>query len=213
MKTIALFGITGRTGKPLQSLLLNKGYHIKALVRTPENFTAKHPSLSLIQGNILNAEDVERTVEGADVVISVIGHVSGDAQSTNVQTTGTLNILSAMGKHGIKRLLSLTGGAVPYKQHDKPKFPDKAIAFIMNLVAKDVLADGIAHAELIQKSNTEWTIIRGPRLLEKPPEGSYRVGWVGVNASTSITYGDLAQFIADEVEQGKHIHSMPFVSH
>ncbi|TAE22379.1 MAG: NAD-dependent epimerase/dehydratase family protein [Candidatus Kapaibacterium sp.] len=211
MKTIALFGITGRTGKPLQTLLLAKGYSIKALARTPKNVGLAHPALTLVQGNILNANDVEQTITGADAVISVIGQVRGDSQTTQVQTLGTQNILAAMEKHGVKRLLSLTGGAVPYHK-DQPKLPDKAIRCIMNLIVKETLADAIAHAELIQKSNTDWTVIRGPRLLEKPPEGAYRVGWVGVNASTAITYGDLAQFIMDEFEQGQYLHSMPFVS-
>lgn len=212
MKTIALFGASGRTGKPLLTLLLSKGYSVKALVRNPAGINSAHPNLHLIQGNILNLSNVEATIEGANSVISVIGHVKGDAQSRTVQTEGTANILAAMNTYGVKRLLSLTGGAVPF-QKDQPKFADKAITVIMNLVAKETLADAIAHAELIRKSTTDWTIIRGPRLLEKPPVGSYRVGFVGVNASTAITYGDLAQFIVDELEQAKHIHSMPFVSH
>jgi putative NADH-flavin reductase len=212
MKTIALFGASGRTGKPLIALLLSKGYTVKALVRNPQSITTKHTQLQLMKGNILNASDVETVVQGVDAVVSVIGHVKGDAQSPMVQTEGTAHILSAMQKHGVKRIISLTGGAVPYSK-DQPKFPDKAIKFIMNLVAKETLNDAIAHAEKIAKSGTAWTVVRGPRLLEKPPVGSYRVGFVGVNASTAITYGDLAQFIADELEQGKHIHSMPFVSH
>jgi putative NADH-flavin reductase len=212
MKTIALFGATGRTGKPLLSLLLNKGYTVKALIRKPAQMGVSHEQLSIVQGNILSASDVERAIENTDAVVSVIGHVRGDQQSPRVQTEGTKHILTAMQKYGVKRLISLTGGAVPYKD-DKPAFADKAIKLIMNLVAKDVLTDAIAHAALISKSNLDWTIVRGPRLLEKPPVGSYRVGFVGVNASTAITYGDLAQFIADELEQSKYVHSMPFVSH
>lgn len=212
MKTIALFGVSGRTGKPLLDILLKKGYSVQALVRNPKNFAIKHQSLTIHQGNILTPEDVERTIAGADAVISVIGHVRGDTQPKNIQTIGAKNIIAAMEKHGVKRLLSLTGGAVPYKD-DQPKFADKAIRFIMNIIAKDTLYDAIAHASVIAKSRTEWTIIRGPRLLEKPAQGSYRFGMVGVNGSTSITYPDLAQSIADELENGKYIHSMPFVSH
>jgi len=210
-KTIALFGLSGRTGKPLHTLLLNNGYAIKALVRTPNAITTTHDALTILQGNILRPDDVARTIEGTDAVVSVIGHVRGDQQSPRVQTEGTRHILAAMQQHGVQRLVSLTGGAVPYTQ-DQPKFADKLIRGIMNLVAKDALADAIAHAELIQRSATQWTIIRAPRLLEKPAEGAYRVGWVGVNASTSLTYGDLAAFIAKELEAGTYIHSMPFVS-
>jgi putative NADH-flavin reductase len=212
MNHIALFGITGRTGKPLAELLLKKGFTIKALARRPDKLTMKHENLTILQGNIQNPDDVRHTIEGTDAVISVIGHVPGDKQASDIQTIGTRNILNAMKSLGVKRLISLTGGAVPYKE-DKPKFADKAISTIMNLVAKDVVTDGIAHADLIQQSSTDWTIARGPRLLEEPPKGAYRVGWVGVNTSSSISYGDLAQFIVDELETGKHIHTMPFVSY
>jgi putative NADH-flavin reductase len=80
MKTIALFGVSGRTGKPLLDILLKKGYSVQALVRNPKNFAIKHQSLTIHQGNILTPEDVERTIAGADAVISVIGHVRGDTQ-------------------------------------------------------------------------------------------------------------------------------------
>lgn len=212
MKTIALFGITGRTGKPLYTLLLGKGYAVKALVRTPAKVQKQHAHLTLVEGNILSASDVDRTIEGADAVISVIGHVRGDKQALSIQTDGTRNILAAMQKHNVKRLISLTGGAVPYSK-DKPKIADKLFSAVMNLVAKDILSDAIAHADLIAKSGTEWTVVRGPRLLDKPPVGTYRVGWVGVNASTSITYSDLAQYLVDELETGKDIGTMPLISH
>jgi putative NADH-flavin reductase len=211
MKTIALFGITGRTGAPLAALLLEKGYAVRALARAPSSVRIANERLETVEGNVLNAVDVERVVAGADAVISVIGHIRGEKQSPKMQTEGARNILNAMSKHGVRRLISLTGGAVPFEK-DRPKFPDKLIKVVMNLVAKETLQDAIAHAELIRASDTDWTVVRGPRLVEAPPEGKYRVGWVGVNASTSIHYGDLAQFIADELEQNNHIRSMPFVS-
>ena len=34
VKTIAIFGVTGRTGKPVTELALQKGYAVRALVRT-----------------------------------------------------------------------------------------------------------------------------------------------------------------------------------
>ena len=98
MKTIALFGITGRTGRPLTTLLLSKGYAVKALVRTPAKVQTQHAHLTLVKGNILSASDVESTIEGAEAVISVIGHVRGEKQSLNIQTDGTRNILAAMQK-------------------------------------------------------------------------------------------------------------------
>jgi putative NADH-flavin reductase len=212
MKTIALFGLTGRTGKPLAELLLSQGYTIRALVRNPDAVKIKHPNLLLLQGNVLVKEDVERTIDGTEAFVSVLGHVRSDKQRNDMQTIATEHILAAMAKHGVKRIISLTGGAVSYKD-DKPKLVDKAFSFVMGLVAKNIVADAVAHASRIAASSTEWTIVRAPRILEAPPKGTYRVGLVGVNTSTTIAYGDLAAFIAKELTLPEHVHSMPFVSY
>ena len=42
--------------------------------------------------------------------------------------------------------------------------------------------------------------------------GTYRVGWVGVNASTKVSRADLADFIITQLDDEKYITQMPFVS-
>jgi putative NADH-flavin reductase len=210
MKTLALFGITGRTGLPLAEMLLGAGYRLKALARNPDKLTLKHPNLTVIRGDVLQYEDVRRTVEGTDAVISVIGPTKDSPPL--MQTDGTRNIVKAMEAGGIRRIISMTGGGVPAAP-DQPKMPDKLIRFIMKLVAKKVLEDGTRHAEVLQGTRLDWTVVRGPRLTNGPLTKKYRVGWVGVNASTSASRRDIADFITKELEAGKYIRQMPFISH
>jgi hypothetical protein len=54
--------------------------------------------------------------------------------------------------------------------------------------------------------------VRGPRLTNDAELGSYRVGWVGVNASTKISRKDLADFILKQVDDDIYNFQMPFVS-
>ncbi len=82
----------------------------------------------------------------------------------------------------------------------------------MKLVAKKVLEDGTHHAEVLQGTRLDWTVVRGPRLTNGPLTKKYRVGWVGVNASTSASRRDIADFITKELEEGKYIRQMPFIS-
>ena len=42
--------------------------------------------------------------------------------------------------------------------------------------------------------------------------GTYRVGWVGVNASTRIRRADLADFILTQVDDRQYLRQIPFVS-
>ena len=75
------------------------------------------------------------------------------------------------------------------------------------------LTDVAGHVEVLQASGLDWEIACGPRLNDQPHTGRYRVGWVGVNASTSIGRADLAKFILKQVNSDEFVGQMPFVSY
>jgi putative NADH-flavin reductase len=192
-------------------LALDKGYAVKALVRTPSKLTLSHPNLEVVQGDVLNGQDVLRTVRGCTMVVSLFGHVKGSPEW--LQTHGTQHIVEAMQQEKIDKIISLSGGGLPYPAQDKPKFADHLIRGIMKVVASKILNDAIAHHKVLEKSGTRWIIVRGPRLTNDKKIGKYRVGWVGVNASTKISRADLADFILTQVEDERFVHQMPFVSY
>ena len=206
---IALFGGSGKTGREFLALALQQGHRVQALVRQPDLFPEQHPNLTVIPGDVLNAQSVARVVAGADAVVSLFGHVKDSPP--RVQTEGTRHIVAAMRTHGVRRIISLSGGGLPFEK-DQPKLPDKLIRFIMKLFVPNVLQDAIEHAEVLKASGLDWTIVRGPRLTLQPATGKYRVGWVGVNASTSLGRADLADFLLKQVASPEFVGSMPFVS-
>ena len=210
MKKIALFGGSGQTGQEFLDQALKEGYTVKALVRTPSKIHQNSPNLEVVQGDVLNYGDVEKTVADTEIVVSLFGHVKGSPEW--LQTNGTENIIKAMKKHQVERIISLSGGGLPFEK-DEPKFPDKMIRFIMKVAVPKVLKDAERHAEVLEKSGLKWTIVRGPRLTNDPKKGEYRVGWVGVNASTKVGRADLADFILEEVEKEAYNEQMPFVSY
>lgn len=210
MKKISLFGGTGRTGRLFLSQALEKGYSVKALARDPEKINLRHPALEIVGGDVLNADAVAATVEGTDRVVSLFGHVKGSPDW--LQTEGTRNIVQAMKRLGVPAIVSLSGGGLPFPEKDRSKFADKLIRIVMKLAVPRVLNDAIRHHEVLAESGLEWVIVRGPRLTDAPRKGGYRVGWVGVNASTKISRADLADFILTQVEDETFIHQMPFVS-
>ena len=210
MKTIALFGGSGRTGQHFLQQALAQDYPIRALVRTPVKIKMEATSLRLVQGDVLNYADVLETLQGTDLVVSLFGHVKESPDW--LQTDGTRNIIRAMQKQGVERIISLSGGGLPYEQ-DQPKFADKAIRFVMKVALPNVLNDAIKHAEVLCKSDRTWMVVRGPRLTDKPRQGDYRVGWVGVNAGTKVGRADLADFILRLVEDTQYDGKMPFVSY
>jgi putative NADH-flavin reductase len=212
LKTIALFGGSGRTGK-LFIMQAAEKYRIRALVRNPQKLQLSHPNLELIQGDTLNATDVEKTIQGADGVVSLLGHVEGS--QADFQTRSITHAIGAMKKHGVKRLLSLTGGGVPDPVNDKPGLMDKAILFIMGRLTgramRNRLLDGIEHGRVIQASGLDWTIVRAPVLTLEPATHKTEVGHVGRVKGIKLTREDLAAFILKEIEEGSYIGKLPYI--
>lgn len=210
-KTIALFGATGGTGRQFLEQALAAGHSIRALARTPSKVVIDSSRLELIEGDVLVPADVDRTVAGCDLVVSLFGHVKDSPEW--LQTRGTENILAAMREHGVERIISLSGGGLPFPEKDEPKFLDKTIRFIMKLAVPKILDDAIRHAEVLRAGDRDWTIVRGPRLTDESLRGEYRVGWMGVNAGTQLGRADLAHFILGLVEEPRFSEQMPFVSY
>jgi len=213
--TIALFGATGRTGSHVLTQALEAGYSVRALARRPEAIDAAlvadaNARLVVIGGDVLDAAAVRETVRGTDCVVSVFGQVKGS--SPTLQTDGTQHIVDAMADEGIRRIISLSGGGLPAEQHDQPKAPDKIIRFLLGVMAPHVLADAKGHLEVLKRSGLDYTVVRGPRLTDAPATDSYRVGWVGVNASTQIARADLARFILTQLDDTTFVRELPFVS-
>jgi putative NADH-flavin reductase len=209
-KVIALFGATGQTGSQFLELALANGYEVRALVRDMSKVKSSNPKLTVLQGDILNEEDVNKTIEGSESVVSLFGHVKGSPEW--LQTHGTENIVSAMQTNKVDRIISLSGGGLPFLEKDQPKFADKMIRTIMKIAFPKVLNDAIKHHKVLEASKLKWVIVRAPRLTNDPRIGKYRVGWVGVNASTKISRADLADFILTQVEDESFNFQMPFVS-
>ena len=209
-KKIALFGASGQTGQHFLELALENNFEVKALARNPKSIKQVSPKLKVYSGDVLNIDDVTKVIEGTDIVVSLFGHVKGSPEW--LQTDGTKNIVQAMKENDVNRIISLSGGGLPFPEKDEPKFADKVIRTIMKLFVPKILNDAIKHHEVLEKSGLNWTIVRGPRLTNDEKIGNYRVGWVGVNASTKISRADLADFILTQVDDEKFNFQMPFVS-
>lgn len=207
---LAIFGTTGRTGKPLLVQALEVGHEVVVLVRDETKLEMHHAKLTVIKGDILKLSDVERTIAGVDVVLNTIGHVKGSAPDLQVRAID--NILKAMQQHNVSRLITMTGAGV-LMPDDQPKFIDKIFRQIIRLASSKAFHDSIAYVDRVRQSNVEWTVVRAPRLTNGPRTGNVQVGRVGGdNMSTQISRADVAQFMLLVAEQGTYRCEAPMIS-
>ncbi|MGW1996394.1 NAD(P)-dependent oxidoreductase [Embleya sp. NPDC001921] len=71
---IAVLGSTGPTGRLVIARALERGHHVTALARRPEQLeTPASGNLRVVRADVTDAGTVATAIEGADVVISALG--------------------------------------------------------------------------------------------------------------------------------------------
>jgi len=207
---IVVFGASGGTGIEIVRQALEAGYEATAFVRNPAKVDIQHPHLNLFQGDVLDAASVEKAIVGQEAVISALG--PSRPSVPGMMETAAKNIVAAMKKAGIRRLISTTGAGIRDPQ-DQPKLMDHVMKELLTLLAGEVLKDSVANVAVIRACDLDWTVVRYPRLLNGPHTGKYRVGHIGKDSGSRLSRADGADFVLRELREGKYIYKMPIVSY
>jgi putative NADH-flavin reductase len=206
---LAIFGGTGRAGRPLLEQALAAGHMVAALARDPARVELKHDRLTWVMGDARQYEPAAATIAGAEAVISVLGPRDNSPERTVTQATK--NILQAMHALGVRRLVVSTGAGVG-GPNDRPGLFHHAITALIKLTARNVLEDMTQMATLVRALDLDWTIVRVPMLVDGPPTGQVRVGYVGVGTGPRLGRGDLAAFVLATAVNGAHLREAPVIS-
>ena len=134
----------------------------------------RHPHLDVIVGDIANAIEVERVVNGQDVVLMALGAKLGAAR-TGVHAARPLNIVPAMQKFGVRRLINVSGigtsesrANLERARHRDRERPARARP---RRVSRQRDQDS-----LIRNSDLDWINVCPPWLTQGPRTGVYRFG-------------------------------------
>jgi len=207
---IIVFGASRGVGLEVVKQALEAGHIVTAFVRSPEKFGVQHANLTAFKGDSMDAIAVENAIEGHKAVISTLGPTRPPVPQ--MMETSAKNIVAAMKKYRINRLVSTTGAGIRQSE-DEPKFIDRFIGFWLNHLAKDVVLDSAENAKAIQASDLEWTIVRFPRLLDGEHTRKYQVGFVDKDSGTQISRADAADFVLKELIERKWLRNLPLVSY
>jgi putative NADH-flavin reductase len=207
---IVLFGASGRFGQIILEQALDAGHIVTAFMRSPSKVKIDNPNLILFQGDATDAGAVEKAISGQDAVVSALG--PSRPPEPHMMETAAKNIVAGMKKYGVTRLVS-TAGAGVRQPEDEPKFIDRFMMALLNLLVKEVLLDVMENVKVIQDSNLDWTITRFPRLTDGEHTGRYRVGYVDKDSSAQITRADGADFVLKELVEKKWRRKLPLISY
>jgi len=209
---LTIFGGTGEAGRQLIEQALAKGNEVVLFARNPSKLTTHHEHLTIIQGELHDPANIERAVNGADAVISLLGPRPGDDLNSKQLTYGTQNIVAAMNKFRVSRLIVVATPSASAPD-DLPDFRFKALVSIIKTAMRPAYEEIVNVAQIVRDFGLAWTIVRVSILNNNPKSGKVRVGFLGRGeVGVQLSRADMAGFILDELNNGKYIKQMPAIS-
>jgi putative NADH-flavin reductase len=207
---LLIIGASNGIGKCLTEQALEKGHYVTAFARNPVPLAPYHDNLQTFIGDISDADAVARAVKGHDVVCVAIG-VPPTLKPVTVFSQGTVNVIRAMQKHGVKTIIGVTGIGAGDSKNKGGFLYDR----IFNpLLLKTIYEDKDRQEDIIRQSGLDWLIVRPGFLTNGPLTGNYKVltdlGNIKVG---KISRADVAHFILKEIAEKKYFGQSPLLTY
>lgn len=212
MKTIALFGATGPTGKHIIEEALKQGYSLSVYTRDAKKLESFAGRVKIIVGDLSDQDAIAKCINDADVVISALGPNALKVQGDKPVMHGLANIIAAMHHAGVRRLIQISTAA--YRDpKDSFVFKAHAFALLFKVIARKGFEDIKATGELIANSDLEWTLVRIPNLKDGPANGNVNVGWYGkTKLSMKLSRANLAKFLVNQIVDKAFVRAAPAIA-
>ncbi|MDF2535171.1 MAG: hypothetical protein K0R18_1330 [Bacillales bacterium] len=197
---ILILGGTGRVGSQIVTNALRDKYHVTVLVRNPEKIEI-NSNLTIIQGNVLNKDDIVRAIHGIDVVFSALG-----TDGTTTLSESMPLIIETMEHEGIKRIITIgTAGILQSRTT-----PNTLRYQSSESRQKSTRASKDHHKvyDMLKQSTLEWTIVCPTYLPDEEKVGIYRIDRDFLpEGGSKISVQDTAEFTLKQIKESDYIKS------
>lgn len=214
---IVVFGANGPTGRLLVGLLADADHDVVVVTRRPESFPLSADEaiarrIHVVRADVFQRQSVTAALKGADAVLSVLG-VPFSRKPVDTFSTGTANVVAAMGSIGVRRLAVVSStGAHHYRNRREASLSLKIFEpIISRTIGKTVYDDMRRMEDIVADSGLDWTIVRPSTLFDAEHVSDYVAGEVPpVGAFTSRI--DLAHYLTTLVQDKDSVGAIPIVS-
>ncbi|MEU3317273.1 SDR family oxidoreductase [Streptomyces sp. NPDC048387] len=198
---ITVFGATGGVGREVVRQALAAGHEVTAVVRDPARLEvpAQERLRVAVVKDLTDESALLPVLAGQDAVVSALG-AAGNKQARLRPVAGPAlrSVVAAMERAGVARLAAVSAAPLgPHAEGDGVLL--RRVGYpLLKWALRDVYADlGVMEAA-IAASGLRWTVIRPPRLLNRPGTGRYRRALdANVPAGRVIARADVATALLD----------------
>ena len=210
---IVIFGASGGTGQHLVQQALALNHAVTAFARRPESIiAAPSPGLTVAQGDVHDVDAVSVAIAGQDAVLSALG--SRTLARSDVLEAGVRNIVAGMTAHSVQRIIVLgaAGASADPLQH-QGVLTRTVLKLAMATLLREPFRSQREMERLLGASPVQYTIVRPPRLLNRPGKGHYRVQEDGLPpGGTTIPRADVAEFMIRQLTDARWIRKGPYIA-
>lgn len=207
MKNIVLIGASGFVGSALLNELLNRGFHVKAVVRNPESIKVENLNLEIVQADVMDSKKLAGILKGSDAVVSAYNPGWSNPNIYDDTLKGYRSILDAVKEAGVNRYQMVGGAGSLFISPgvtliSSGQIPEKIFPGVESLAK--VLTD-----YLLPEKELDWVFF-SPAADIAPGErtGKYQLGKddmvVDKDGESRISVQDYAKAMVDELESPKH---------
>ena len=205
---LVVFGSTGTIGRHLVVQALDQGHMVSAFARNPAKLEVEHANLTAVQGDALDSASVKMAVDGQAAVLCALG--AGAKGAT--RSEGTRNIVRAMEKAGVSRLVCLSTLGVGSSRANLGFFW-KHIMF--GLLLRRAYADHVSQENCVKESHLDWIIVRPGAFTDGDRTGAYRHGFPSTDRTIKgkISRADVADFMLKQLTDPMYLRETPGLSY
>jgi putative NADH-flavin reductase len=201
---LVVLGATEPTGRVLTDQALAAGHHVTAVARRADALPAR-PGLTTIAADATRAGALDAAVAGADAVLSALG-VQPSRAPVSLYSTGIAGAVSAMERHGVKRLLAVSSAVLDPAWRPSGEFFFNHVLdpYVNRVVARTAHEDMRRMEAVLADSALDWTAVRPSGLFDHPAVTAYRTASRSADGLYT-SRADLAAAMLRELTENAHV--------
>lgn len=207
---VIIFGANGKIGQWALKYALRNGHSVTAYVRNASKMTEKNERLTVIEGNINDAEQMRKALTGQDAVVWCVGIPLKKNYENMASLEGHKVLIKAMKANKVKRLIDWGTPSIHFAK-DKKSLITVLPGIMAGLIFTQAKKEMVAIGDMLQKSDLDWTLVRFVAPQNKGSVGRVKVGFGDTKMKFSISREDIGAFMIKMLDSDQYIRSMPII--
>ncbi|MFS8478880.1 MAG: NAD(P)-binding oxidoreductase [Micromonosporaceae bacterium] len=207
---VLVVGATGGSGRAAVGELLARGHEVTAFSRHARVLSGAGGHLRAIDGDATDPADVDRVVRGQDAVVVTLGisenplrvRLFGSVDTPmDVRSRGTRAVISAMRRHGVRRLVVQTSYGVGETREMLPL----GQRLVFRLLLQPQIADTERQEREVRESGLDWVLVQPVNLTDHPHPGLPFISTSGEIRGLKVPRACVGRFLVRAVEESGYV--------